>query len=122
MQTSLRKILIDSQVAAVAIAVLIFSSALEAVFALWEPVNQVLSSLITVVAYLITAAAIRDIPSFTATRSYATSSMLPITFVILLLALANLAAAWLLSRWVYGVGPLRSLGNLRNKLLRKKHA
>jgi small-conductance mechanosensitive channel len=114
-QTSLRKILIDSQVAAVAIAVLIFYSALEAVFALWEPVNQIVS-------YLITAVAIRDIPSFTATRSYATSSMLPITFVILLLALANLAAAWLLSRWVYGVGPLRSLGNLRNKLLRKKHA
>lgn len=119
MPASLRKVLIDSHVAAVTIAMLIFFSAVEAVFALWEPVSQVVSYLITAVAYLITAVAIRDIPSFPVTRSYVTSSMLPITFTILLLALANLAAAWLLSRWVYGVGPLRSLGNLRNKLLRK---
>jgi hypothetical protein len=114
-QPSLRKVLIDSHVAAAVIAVMFFFSVGEVVFALKEPASQVIS-------YLITAVAIRDIPSIPITRYYVTSSMLPITLAYLLLATANLAAAWLLSRRVYGTGPLRTLGNYRSKLMRKKHA
>jgi hypothetical protein len=37
-------------------------------------------------------------------------------------ALANIFAAWLLSRWVFGVGPLRSLGGSLSNLKRRTRA
>ena len=42
MQASLRKVLIDSHVAAIAIAILLFSSLIAAGLALWGPANGVL--------------------------------------------------------------------------------
>ena len=121
MQASLRKVLIDSHVAAVAIAVLIFfsldsvASVARAVFGLWGPFLEVVS-------FLATAVAIRGIPSSPVTRYYVTDYLLPATLPNLFLALVYLAAAWLLSRWVYGTGPLRSLSTYRDKLSRKTDA
>jgi hypothetical protein len=33
----------------------------------------------------------------------------------------NLLAAWFLSRWVYGIGPLRCLSKYRPRLTRRTH-
>lgn len=118
MEPSLRKVLIDSHVAVVAIAVLFFYSffsVARAVFALWTPALEV-------VFFLATAIAIRGIPYTSRTLDPLTRLYLLTTFSNILFALAYLAAAWLLSCWVYGTGPLRSLGNYRNKFSRKTDA
>jgi cation transporter-like permease len=115
---SLRKVLIDSHVAAVAIAVLIFFSAesvTRAVFVLKDPAFRL-------VYWLIEAVAIRDIPYIPRTLDPNTFLMLLCSISYFLFAMTQIAAAWLLSRWVYGTGPLRVLGNYRGILLRKIHA
>jgi cation transporter-like permease len=114
-QPSLRKTLVDSHVAAVAIAILIFAFVSQAAFALWGPADRVL-------LFLIVAGSIRDNPGLAPAPDYLTRQMLLTILTNLLSALMNLAAAWLLSRWVYGTGPLRSLGNYRGKLSRKTNA
>jgi hypothetical protein len=117
-QASLRKVLIDSYVAAVAIAVLIFFSldfVAKAVFALWEPA-------LGAVLFLITAVTIRDIPYISRTLDPLTRHYLLTVLSNILLALANLSAAWLIFRWIYGTGPLRSLSTYRDKLSRKTDA
>jgi hypothetical protein len=117
-QASLRKVLIDSHVAAITIVVLIFYSAVfftKLAFAMSEPALEV-------VFYIATAVAIRGIPSAPVTRYYITDYLLPATLPNLLFALIALAGAWLLSSWVYGTGPLRTLSNYRNKLSRKTNA
>ena len=121
MQASLRKVLIDSHVAAIMIAVLLFSSFIAAGLALWGPANGVLY-------FLATEAAGK--PPFAhpnlddATRYLLSEELqnLPVTLSILVEALAAVLAAYLLSRWAYGVGPLRALGSYRDKLPRKTHA
>ena len=112
MKPSLRKILADSHVAAVAIAVFLLWFLDLGFRSLWEPLFRTAS-------YLFTAVAIFDIPYFT--LNGADHFLLIMTFSNLIYALINLTAAWLLSRWVYGVGPLRSLGAYRNKLIRSNH-
>jgi hypothetical protein len=47
---------------------------------------------------------------------------LPVRLSILVSALVCILAAWLLSRWTCGVGPLRALASYRDKLPRKTHA
>jgi hypothetical protein len=47
---------------------------------------------------------------------------LQVTLSELCFAVNSLACAWLLSLWTYGTGPLRSLGNYRERLSRKKDA
>ena len=118
MESSLRKSLIDSHVAAAAIAILFFCSfysVSKALLALFYPASQA-------VLFLITAVAIRDM-------SYIRHSFDPLTRMKLLTALfnifsalADMAAAWLLSHWIYGTGPLRTLGNYRGKLTRNANA
>jgi hypothetical protein len=115
MQNSLRKTLIDSHVAAIAIAVLIFTCVAEAFFAVWYPVERFLSSLLTAVAT-------GDIPYIPRAVDALTRVNLLAAFTQLVSALSVLAAAWLLSRWIYGTGPLRSLGAYQGKLSRKTHA
>jgi hypothetical protein len=117
-QASLRKVLIDSHVAAVTIAVLIFNSfysIVKAVSALWRPA-------FTAVMFLITAVTIRGIPSIYRILDPLNRLNLLAAHFRILIAFAILAAAWLLSRWIYGTGPLRALSNYRNKLSRKTHA
>jgi len=101
MRPSIRKILGDSHVAAVAVGVLIFLSVRWIAEVLPMPVADA-------VVFLASAVAVRGMPS----ESGASSRFILATdCLILLSALVNLAAAWLLSRWVYGEGPLQVQGS-----------
>jgi hypothetical protein len=121
MQPSFRKVLTDSHVAAIAIAILLFSSLSAAFMALWGPANGIL--------YIFAAEATGKPPFAHLNLDYATRRMLseeltnlPVWLSFLVSALVCILAAWLLSRWTYGVGPLRALGTYRDKLSRKTHA
>jgi hypothetical protein len=111
---SLRKILADSHVSAVAIAVLLFRSLDSAFWALWGPLSRAAS-------FLFKAVAILDIPYFTRTLTIRDRFTLFITFLHLFYSLVYLAAAGLLSRWVYGMSPLRSLNKYRTILATRNH-
>jgi hypothetical protein len=111
-KSTLREVLADSHVPAFAVAVLLLWS-LDAGFkALWIP----LSPAATV---LLTAVAIFDIPYFSPKLTLADRFILITTFSYLWGSLICFAAAWLLSRWVYGVGPLRTLSAYRSRLTRR---
>src|SRR5882724_12252358 len=101
MKPSLREILADSHISVVAIAVLIYWS-------LYWGFTAIESPLARLASFLFAAVAILDIPydsfTFTGTDRLAWTT----TLAVLFNAFVCLAAAWLLSRWVYGVGPLRS--------------
>ena len=114
MKSSLRKILADSHVSAVAIAVLLFWS-LDSTF------RALLGPLFHAVGFLFMAVAILDIPYFSRTLTVMDRISLVITFSYLFNSLVYLTAAGLLSRWVYGLGPLRSLTIYRTKLVRSNH-
>jgi hypothetical protein len=111
---SLREILADSHVSAVAIAVLLFRSLDYAFWALWDLLSRA-------AGFLFKAVAILDIPYFSRTITTADSFTLFITFSYLFNSLVCLAAAGLLSRWVYGVGPLLSLSKYGTRLARRDH-
>ena len=100
MKTSLRDVLAQSQVAAIAIAVLLLWGIDALLRALWEPLYRVIT-------FLFTAVAIRDIPYYSFSR--ADWLLWILALFNLLFAFLSLAAAWLLSQWVHGVGPFRSL-------------
>jgi len=102
---SLRKILADSHVSAIAIAVLLFRSLDYAFWALWHPFSF----------------ALLYIPDLPDTLHITDRSTLFITFSYLFNSFVCLAAAQLLSRWVYGMGPLRSLSKYRSGLARRNH-
>jgi hypothetical protein len=116
MQDSLRKALIDSHVAAIAIAILL-AGAIESVFiALLDPASRVLS-------FLTIALVANSPPYMPRTLDYASRSIsLQLPLLNLSVAVNNLACGWLLSLWVYGKGPIRILGNYRDKPTRKKDA
>ncbi|MGA1992053.1 MAG: hypothetical protein ABSH46_13455 [Bryobacteraceae bacterium] len=107
MKHSLRRILADSHVSAVAIAVLL----------LWS----LDSGFRALAGFLITALAILGVPYFSIRLTVADRLLLVKTLLYLLDALISLAAAWLLSHWVYGVGPLRSLGGYGTRGTRRNH-
>jgi hypothetical protein len=114
---SLREILADSDVAAVAIAVLLFwslNSACWSLLGLSGPLSRAAE-------FLITAVAIHGIPYSSRTLDVTDLLALFTTFAYLFYSFAYLAAAWLLSRWVYGVGPLRSFSKYRTRLARRSH-
>ncbi len=109
----LRERLADSHVAAIAVAALLVWS-LDAGFrAVWVPLGRV-------VDYLASAIAIVDIPysSFT----YESYFILFNTLSYLVPALCNFAAAWGISHWVYGTGPLNTLSLYRARLARRNVA
>jgi len=110
---ALREILARSHVAAVAIVVLLLSSLGSIVRAISKPLPDVAD-------YVATAVAILDVPA----RGFTGADR--ITLVIaagyLIEGCVGFAAAWLLSRWVYGAGPFRSLSIYRTKITRRDHA
>lgn len=113
MKCPLRQVLADSHVAAVAISLLLLW-ALDAAFrGLWNPIYDA-------GAFVFTAIAIRDIPFLSATT--ADRLTLISTVYFLYSATVSLGAAWLLSRWVYGMGPVRSLILRRSNLAGRKDA
>ena len=115
MKVSLRQILAESHISAVAIAVLLIWSFNSAVEALWEP-------FFGLVSYLVTAIAILGLPYIPPQFTFSQRGMLMKSCFFLFNALICLASAWLLSRWVYGKGPLRSLRNCRLRFARRSHA
>ena len=115
MKPSLRQILADYHVSAVAIAVLLYWSLYWGFSALW-------SLLAPAANFLVTAVAIVGIPYGSFTFTGADRLVLTLTLIFLSNALVCLAAAWVLSRWVYRTGPLRSLSEYRTKLTRRNHA
>ncbi len=115
MQQSLREILRDNHISGVAVALLLLWSLESGFRALWDP----LSGFITFVA---TAVAIRGIPYSSGTFTYADRVMWTVTCSYLVYAFICFVAAWLLSRWVYGVGPLRSLNRYGARLARRNNA
>jgi len=106
---SLRRVLADSHVAAVAVAILLIWSLDYFFQALWWPLFRVAS-------YLLTAIAILDVPYFSLNRPQLLVDLLNLSS-----AFINFTAAWLLSRWVYGQGPFRSLSNCRIRFFRRNH-
>ena len=109
---SIIQILADSHIAPVAIAVLLvwsFDWGFRLLWTLFAPAAN----------FLLTALAIRGIP-------YVYSTLVDriawtVTLVYFLSASINLLAAWLLSRWVYGIGPLRCLSKYRPRLTGRTH-
>lgn len=114
MRPSLRQVLADSHVAAVAIALFLLWSLDSAFSAVWPPVFDALS-------YVFTAIAILDIPYGSLTAA-GRRSMLILGLAYAYSCIVSLSAAWLLSKWIYGVGPLRALMSFRGKLRRSNHA
>ena len=114
MKPSLREILAGSHIAAIAIAVLLLWSIDWGFRALWSPLPRVAT-------FLATAVAIRGIPYFPSTLTGADHVVLVgrcFTFSVLL---ESIAAAWLLSRWVYGVGLPATLSKYRVRLTGRNH-
>ena len=111
---SLRQVLADSHVAAVAIALLLLWSLDLAFRGLWDPVYRL-------GVFLFTAIAIWGLPYLSPTLTAADRFMLINTFYFLYIAIMSLSTAWLVSRWVYGMGPLRSLVACRKRLTGRKH-
>ena len=115
MRPSLRAMLAESHTATVAIALLVLWS-LDGLFqALWPLLWRVGS-------YLFTAVAIFDIPYLSPTLSFTDRAMLVIAAAYLYMAIACFSAAWLLSHWVFGVGPFRHLVIYGSKLSGRQDA
>ncbi len=111
---SLRKILAESYTSAIAILVLLLFS-LGALFqALAGPLSRV-------AVFVFTAIAIQGLPYFSPILTVADRLMLTASLTHLFNALTYFAAAWVLSRWVYGVGPLSCLSKCRTALPRRNH-
>jgi hypothetical protein len=109
-KTSLRAMLAESNTATATIALLVLWS-LDGLFqALWAPIFRVAS-------YLFTAVAILDIPYFSPNLNFMDRGMLTLAVAYLYSAIVSFLAAWLLSRWVFGVGPFRHLFVYRRKLM-----
>ncbi len=116
MSTSLRKVLIDSHVAAIAIAALLAFSLGGAVIVIAFPAARILS-------FLTGAIATNDIPYVPRTLDFVTHQLsLQDTLLSLFVAFTNLAAAWLLCRWCYGTGLLSTMASFRSRIPRKTHA
>lgn len=103
----LRESLASSNVAAVAIAALMLSSFDAGFRALWELIFPILE-------FLGTAILIRDIPYFSG------GSFVTAMFYVWA-SLICMAGAWLLSKWIYGTGPLQLFSQYRGERIRTKH-
>ena len=112
---ALRQVLADSYIAAVAIVVLL-------VWSLDSGVRTIGPPILSLVRFFVNVVAIRNIPYGTATFSLDYWLTQIPAFNHLVDAVIRLSAAWVLSRWVYKVGPLRSLTECRVKLARRNHA
>jgi len=105
----LREALIRSHVAAVSIAILLLWCLDSAFRSMADPIWRVLT-------FLGTAVAILGVP-YIEPFSRMDRMMLEVTFMYLVQCLFCLLAAILLSRWVYGTGPIRALRQHRTKLI-----
>lgn len=114
-KSSLREVLADSQISAVAVAVLLLWS-LDAAF------RGLSTPFAFTVGYLFDAITSLGLPDFYSTRLIASRFVMVPTLSYLFSASVSLAAAWLLSRCVYGAGSFRSLRNYRSTSARRSNA
>lgn len=115
MNRSFRKVLAESHVAAVAIAVLLAWSLHYGFLALWVP-------LFRVIAYVFTAVAILDFPYVSPGFNAKDRFDLILACEYLYVTVISLSAAWILSQWVYDTGPFRCLSKYREKIERAERA
>jgi hypothetical protein len=113
MKSRLRQVLADSHVAAIAVAVLLFAALNGICRGLWDPLYRF-------GGFVVTGIAIWDIPYIPSIPTAADRLMLLTVAHYLYSAFACILGALLLSRWVYGMGPLRSLNACRNELIRRR--
>jgi UDP-N-acetylmuramyl pentapeptide phosphotransferase/UDP-N-acetylglucosamine-1-phosphate transferase len=113
---SLRKVLADSHVAPIAIALLMAWSLIDGIDGLAPPVFY---AILCAVLFVITAVTEREMP-------YSPFRLHGYDFLVLSQCLPHLlnavtyaAAAWLLSQWVYGQGPIRSLRTAWSEIIRR---
>jgi hypothetical protein len=114
----LRRVLRDSHVAAITIAILLFESldsAFRALVSLLEPGYRT-------ILFLITAVTIRGVPHVFEPYDRVSQWMYVAALPSISSAFVSALSAWILSHWVYGAGPLESLATYRDKLTRKSHA
>lgn len=107
MKNSFRKALVGSHIPAVAIAVLLVWSldwAVRALSGLWLPVIDYFATVIATLSFPLSP------------YSFGDSVSLDLTLFYVFGAIAAVAAAWLLSRWAFGLGPLRALSGYRTRL------
>jgi hypothetical protein len=114
MFASLRKTLVDSHVAAVIVAVLLFASIEGICFG----ADHLVRSMVLFIQLYVNNR-LRD---FSSELDYQDPFMLFATLSTFALATAAILCAWLVSYWAYDVGPLRSLAPYRDKITRKFHA
>jgi len=112
LKPSLREVLRHSHVAAVAIAVLLLWTLDNGFRALWEPLSRAIPVLFTAIAIL-------DIPESSRRLTVADYYLLVLPATYFCYALIPFVAACLISRWVYGVEPLRALHTFRENLTRR---
>jgi hypothetical protein len=106
-KNSFRKALVDSHIPAVAIAVLLvwsLDSAAHVLSGLWLPVTDYFAWVIATLGFPLSP------------YSFSDRTSLVLTLFYVFEAVAAVAAAWLLSRWAFGLGPLRTLSGYRTKL------
>jgi hypothetical protein len=114
MSLSLRQALRDSHISAVAIALLLFYSLQLVIQAFWYPFALLAT-------FVFTAVAIHDVPYMSRTLDVADRYMLVNACFYLSCAITSFAGAWVLSRWIYQEGPVRSLSKYRGRLVRSNH-
>jgi hypothetical protein len=113
----LRNTLAESHISAITVAVLLLwslSSLGSAFLVLGRPSFRIAE-------YLATAVAIRDIP-FGGPFTFGDRATLLVGAQYLFNAVVRFAAAWMLARWVYGEGPLRSLGRYGTRISSRSDA
>lgn len=114
LRPSLRAVLAETHVADVAIAWLVLQVFMSMFWVVWPPIAGA-------AVYLFTAIAIMDIPYHSNGLDYTDHLRLLEMSLSLISALAAAASAWALSRWVYGVGPIRGLTMSCKRLRRSSY-
>ena len=119
MKASLRKVLADSHIAAIAIALLMARSLIEGIDGLALPVGY---GILGAILFLLTAVAEREMPYFSPHLDGFDLVVLSRSLPHLERAATCALAAWLLARWVYGQGPILCLRAVWSKLPRRSNA
>jgi len=114
-ERSLRKVLADSHIAAITIAVLLTWSLQWILSALWSP-------FVLAADIVIDAIGILGIPFGVGHFSFADRLTLIASLSYCLYALTAVAASWLISNWVYGMTPFRTLRAYHAKFARRDDA
>ncbi len=115
MKVSLREALVNSHVAAIAIAVLL-ASALRELFEALLPLGT------RIFGFLFTAAAIQEIPYFSPGVTAEDRLVLITVGWNLYMAAIGFSAAWIISKWAYRSGPIEILRSYGRRISWRNNA